>query len=65
MCDEHISEADNFIKAVKTGRFDVDIHPDFGAVMEHEVSLSIWCRTFMCAREKNVSFLKGSRISFA
>ena len=49
-------KADNLITVVKTRRLlDVDIHLDFGTLMEHKAFLSIWCRTFMHTREKDIS----------
>ena len=39
------AKADNLITAVKTGRLlNVDIHPDFRTLMEHQAFLSTWCR---------------------
>ena len=58
------AKADNLITAVKTGvMLDVDIHPDFRTLMEHKALLSIWCRTFMHTREKDVLFQNALRIS--
>ena len=51
------------ITAVKTGRLlDVDIHPDFGTLMEHK-ALSTWCGTFMHTREKDILFLNALKFS--
>ena len=52
------AKADNLITAVKTGELlDVDIHPNFRTLMEHEAFLSTWCRTFMHTGEKDIFFL--------
>ena len=60
------AKADNLITAVKTGRLlDVEIHPNFRTLMEHKAFLSIWCRTFMHTREKDVLFLDALRIYLA
>ena len=60
------AKADNPITAVKTGKLlDVDIHPDFGTLMEHKAFLSTWCRTFMHTREKEDFFLNTLKISLA
>ena len=60
------AKADNLVSAVKTGRLqDVDIHPDFRALMEHKAFLSTWCRTFMHTNEKEVFFLNTLKISLA
>ena len=54
------------ITAVKTGRLlDVDIHPDFGILVEHKAFLSTWRRTFMHRREKEVCFLNTLKIFLA
>ena len=60
------ANAENLITAVKTGRLlDVDIHPNFRTLMEHNALLSTWCRTFMHTREKDSFFLIALRISLA
>ena len=52
-----LTKADNLIIAVETGRLlEVDVHPNFRTLMEHNAFLSTWCRTFMHTREKD-SFL--------
>ena len=57
------AKANNLITAVKTGRLlDVHTHPDFRTLVEHKAFLSTWCRTFMYTREKDVFFLKASKI---
>ena len=60
------AKADNLITAVKLGKLlCVDIHPDFRTLMEHKTILSIWCRTFMHTREKDVFFQNALMISLA
>ena len=50
------AKADNSITTVKTWRlFEVDVHPNFRTLMEHNAFLSTWCITFMHTQEKNVS----------
>ena len=52
------AKADNLITAVETGKFlDVDIHPDFRTLKEHNAFLSTWCRTFMYAHKGEGSLL--------
>ena len=49
------AKADNLITAVKTGRLlDVEIHPNFGTVMERGAFLSTWCRTFTHTQKRNM-----------
>ena len=39
------AKADNLITAVQTRKLlDVDIHPDFRTLMEHNAFLSTWCK---------------------
>ena len=58
------AKADNLITAVKTGRvLHVEIHPNFGTIMEHKAFLSTWCRTFMHTKEKEVFFLNDLKVS--
>ena len=45
------AKADNLITAEQTGKLlDVDIHPDFRTLMEHNAFLSTWCKTFLHKR---------------
>ena len=55
------SKADNLLTALQTEKWlDVDIHPDFGTLMEHKAFLSTWCKTFLHTREKEVFFRSRS-----
>ena len=51
------AKTDNLIPAMKTERLsDVDIHPDFTTLMEHEAFLSTLCRTFMHTQRRRMFF---------
>ena len=60
------AKAENLITAIKSVRLsDVDIQPNFRALMEHMTLLSTWCRTLMHTREKKFSFLNSLKISLS
>ena len=60
------AKADNLITAVIKRRLsEVDVHPNFRTLMEHEAFLSAWCWTFMHTREKSVFFLNDLKIALS
>ena len=62
---EGFSKSGHLITAVKTGKLlDVDIHLDFGTLMEHKPSCLLGAE-HLCTREKEVFFLNTLKISLA
>ena len=60
------AKAENLITAVETRKLlEVDIHPCYRTLMQHEAFLSTWCSTFMHTREKDMFFLIALKISLA
>ena len=59
-------KTDKFITAVKTGKLlEVDLHPNFGTLMEHKAFLSTWCTTFLHTNEKDVLLMNTLKVSLA
>ena len=60
------AKADNLPTAAQTRKLlDVDIHPDFRTLVEHNAFFSTWCKSFLHTREKEVFFLHTLEISLA
>ena len=60
------AKADNLLTAVRTGKLlEVDLHPNFGTLMEHKAFLSTWCTTFLHTNEKDVLLMNALKVSLA